>query len=180
MKLYTKVKLSDIKIQNKFLSYTPKKDKINQYRDTYEKHKAFRKIPIIDKNFVLIDGYIPYLLMKEYGFTEIVVIKDMNILAEDITNTMYVYGTHIYGLNNKIYVWKVPKIKSDSWNDFRENIKIGDIVKCNTSLGESFIRVEDIRILDIPPRKGNIKCVNIPTIYDIDSVCDIQDILVRG
>lgn len=40
MKLYTKVKLADIKIQKSFLSSTPKKDKIDEYRDTYEEYKA--------------------------------------------------------------------------------------------------------------------------------------------
>lgn len=104
MKLYTKVKLADIKIQKNFLSYTPKEDKIDEYRDTYEEYKAFRKLPVVDKNLVLLDGYIPYLLMKEYGFDEIFVIKDVNKSSENTKNTMYIYGTHLVGYNDKVYI----------------------------------------------------------------------------
>lgn len=49
MKLYTKVKLADIKIQKSFLSYTPKKDKIDKYRDTYEEYKAFKNFQSLIK-----------------------------------------------------------------------------------------------------------------------------------
>ena len=185
MKLYTKVKLADIKIQKRFLSYTPNKDKIDEYRDTYEEYKAFRKLPVVDKNLVLLDGYIPYLLMKEYGFDEIFVIKDMNKSCENTKNTMYIYGTHLVGYNDKVYTWRVPK--SNLWNDFRDKIKVGDVIRCSAlNGGIPLIEVKDIKVLDVPPREGKICKVYNTHIYskkeipDHQSISMLNDILVRG
>lgn len=185
MKLYTKVKLADIKIQKSFLSYTPKKDKIDKYRDTYEEYKAFKKLPVVDKNLVLFDGYISYLLMKECGFDEVFVIKDMNKLCENTKNTMYIYGTHLVGYNDKVYIWRVPK--ANFWNDFRDKIKVGDVVRCSGLDGSSpLIEVKDIKVLDIPPRDGKICKIYDTCIYSKKEILEYQsmlmldDILVRG
>lgn len=188
MKLYTKVKLADIKIQKSFLNYTPKKDKIDEYRDTYEEYKAFRKLPVVDKNLVLFDGYIQYLLMKEFGFDEIFVIKDTNKSCENtknLKNTMYIYGTHLIGYNDKVYIWRVPK--TNLWKDFRDKIKVGDVVQCCAlDGGVPLIEVKDIKILDTPPRDGKICNVYHTYIYSKEEIPEYQsmlmlkDILVRG
>lgn len=182
MKLYVKVKLDDIVVQKRFLNHTPRKDKMNLYRNTYEKYKAFRKLPVVDKNLVLLDGYIPYLLMKEYGFNEIFVIKDANISSK---NTMYIYGTHLVGYNDKVYTWRVPK--SNLWNDFRDKIKVGDVIRCSAlNGGIPLIEVKDIKVLDVPPREGKICKVYNTHIYskkeipDHQSISMLNDILVRG
>lgn len=185
MRAYVKININDIRISEMFSRTKPREEKMKFYRDTYEKYKAFRKLPVLDKNNYLVDGYIPYLLMKECGFDGVFVIKDMNKLCENTKNTMYIYGTHLVGYNDKVYIWRVPK--ANFWNDFRDKIKVGDVVRCSGLDGSSpLIEVKDIKVLDIPPRDGKICKIYDTCIYSKKEILEYQsmlmldDILVRG
>ena len=107
MRAYVKININDIRISEMFSRTKPREEKMKFYRDTYEKHKAFRKLPILDKNDCLVDGYIPYLLMKKYGYENVVVLKDYNYNSKtksDKDFVVYVYGIHTEDKKGKVFV----------------------------------------------------------------------------
>lgn len=171
MRLYTKVKLDDIKIMDVYSSVKPNEKKIEKYREIYKKHHAFKNLPVLNSDLVLVDGYITYLLMKEANLSDVVVIVNTDIVYDYAKDTMYIYGIHPSDVKNREYVWKVSK--SEEWKDFRENIQVGDIIKCNTSLGKQFVKVTKIVMSEKSPRRY-IKQVTIPIIYkEIDTTENI-------
>ena len=58
------IKIEDIIIQDSFKEYLPSSYKIKNKLDYYKIHKNFEKLIVVDKNNVLQDGYINYLLCK--------------------------------------------------------------------------------------------------------------------
>ena len=68
-------KLSDIKIPKEFQESTPGKNKVKKYRDYWNEYKRQLKPVVLNKNNVLLDGYIQYLTLKENGIEECFVIR---------------------------------------------------------------------------------------------------------
>ena len=67
------MKLSEIKISNAFASTTPREDKVKVCRNYWEENHEQDRDIIVNKNNVLIDGYVQYLVLKENGIEEVFV-----------------------------------------------------------------------------------------------------------
>lgn len=142
------IKLSEIKIQESFLQTRPKESKMQYYRDFYEMTGKQAKPIVINKNNVLLDGYIQYLILKENNEREASVIVWRTIAIKKppkhiTTPTTYVYGTHLGGMTNKQYTWRVP----NSWNSGEDCLQVGDVISCNTKCGCKKVVVRKIETL---------------------------------
>ena len=63
-----------IKIKKYFKK--PRKTKIKEKEEYFNKHGYFRSTIILNKNNVLIDGYTTYLLAKEQGYKSITILRN--------------------------------------------------------------------------------------------------------
>ena len=156
-----KMKLSEIKISNAFAVTTPKYDKLNACRNYWKENHGQDRDIVVDKNNVLIDGYIQYLVLKENGVDEVEIkistrrkkrwyrknVKDWNIPHYKNEATTYIYGVHPNSKDTKTYMWRVPK----SWTNWTDNIQIGDTVMCATKNGCTPVVVNKVEILDKCP-----------------------------
>lgn len=139
------MKLSEIKISNAFAATTPNIEKVNTCRNYWEEnHKQDRDI-VVNKNNVLIDGYIQYLVLKENGIEEAFVKKlerkrtnkhvRKNIeYVEPVyknSTTTYIYGIHPNARLRKEYVWRVP----NSWKGWENDLLPGDRILVHTEFG---------------------------------------------
>ena len=61
-----KVKLSDIKISEKFLETVPNEQKMEECRFNWRYYGKQDRYIVINHNNVLIDGYVQYLVLKEH------------------------------------------------------------------------------------------------------------------
>lgn len=59
------IDLKNIKIPKKFTK--PRKEKLEHRFKYYEKNKCFEVPIVIDKNYMLVDGYTSYLIAKKYN-----------------------------------------------------------------------------------------------------------------
>ena len=62
-----KVKVSDIIIPEEFKATKQKKKKMLQKREFYIKNDRFESKIVLNKDFLLIDGYTSYIIAKENG-----------------------------------------------------------------------------------------------------------------
>lgn len=65
-KLFSKEKISNIKINEEFKRAKPKKWKMQSKENYFLKYGIFESKIVLDKNNVLIDGYTSYLLAKKF------------------------------------------------------------------------------------------------------------------
>ena len=159
------IKLSEIKITNAFKETTPNPQKIQGYRDYYEKYGKQAKPILVDYKNILRDGYIQYLILKENGVEEATIIrkkrnrKQIQCLNVNPcykkTETTYIFGVHPNSKCQREFVWRVPV----EWNDWADNLGIGDIIMCRTKFGVSPVIVNRIETLDKPPIDIEIKRV---------------------
>ena len=63
-----------IKIKKYFKK--PRKTKIKEKEEYFNKHGYFRSTIILNKNNVLLDGYTTYLLAKEIGYKSITILRN--------------------------------------------------------------------------------------------------------
>ena len=70
-----KMKLSEIKIRENFLNTIPSPTKYQKKREKWLRTGRQDKYIVINKDGYLEDGYITYLVMKEFGVEEVKVIK---------------------------------------------------------------------------------------------------------
>ena len=67
----SKLRLSDIKISKSFANTVPKEKKMEECRKVWrEQHRQDRYI-VVNKDNVLVDGYIQYLVLKDAGIEDI-------------------------------------------------------------------------------------------------------------
>lgn len=71
------VKVSDIIINEPFASSVPKKQKLNRIRAYYNEYRCVDKPLTVNRNNILLDGYIRYLVLKENNvmYTKVKVVK---------------------------------------------------------------------------------------------------------
>lgn len=69
------MKLSEIKISNAFAVTTPREDKVNACREYWEENHEQDRDIVVNKDNVLVDGYVQYLVLKEKGIEEVFVKK---------------------------------------------------------------------------------------------------------
>ena len=62
-----KVKVSDIIIPEEFKAMKPRFEKMIQKRKFYRKNNRFESKIVLNKDFLLIDGYTSYIIAKENG-----------------------------------------------------------------------------------------------------------------
>lgn len=159
------MKLSDIKITEAFANTHPNPKKIQTKKDRWMKTGRQDKYIVVDKKNNLVDGYITYLIMKEFGIEEVKVIrshkKDLDKKIKEPSyrteNTTYVWGVHPNSPNEKLYVWRVPS--NDNWKEFMENISVGDMIFCFAKGKVSPVIVKAIQNADICPTPLDVKKV---------------------
>lgn len=69
--------------------------------------------------------------------------------------TTYVYGVHPNSKCEKEFVWRIPK----SWTGFRDKIKVGDTILCDTKFGVSPVIVTKVEMLEQCPINMPVKRV---------------------
>ena len=72
------IAFKDIIISKEFKKHYPRKSKMQERWEYYEKYKEGKVPIIVDKNNVLIDGYTTYLIAKKLGVNKILVKRIWN------------------------------------------------------------------------------------------------------
>lgn len=164
-----KMKLDDIKISPIFAKTSPKEHKMDECRKIWNDYHLQDRYIVVNRNNVLIDGYVQYLILKENGVENAqVVVSDrrrekwyrkntvgMDNLRYRTTPTTYIYGTHLNSEDTKQYIWRVP----ESWGNWSEKVQIGDTILCATKFGCSPVVVDKVEILDKCPVQFKVKRV---------------------
>lgn len=159
------MKLSDIKITDAFAKTNPSPKKVRLKKEHWIKTGRQDKYIVVDKRNNLVDGYIIYLVMKELGIEEVKVIRshkknlDKKIKEPPYRteNTTYVWGVHPNSPDEKLYVWRVPNGKN--WNEFKENISVGDMIFCCAKGKVSPVIIKAIQTTDFCPTPLDVKKV---------------------
>lgn len=160
------MKMSDIIIPGSFAQTHPRKEKIDVCKEHWIKTGRQSKYVVIDKENILTDGYVMYLVLKELGVDEAKIICSKNGRKRDnhvkepayrTENTTYVWGVHPNSPDNKLYVWRVPNGKN--WNEFKKNITVGDMVFCYAKGKVSPVIIKAIQTTDFCPTPLDVKKV---------------------
>lgn len=144
------MKLTSIIIPDYLAESVPNEAKINRAKRYFIEHGELDKPIIINHKKELVDGYIRYLVLKEF---DVEYIKQYRYERENCKVVTYIYGKHPNQQSNKEYVWRVPT--SEKWRMFVENISVGDIIMCYTKYGVKPVIISriirsDFRPMDIP------------------------------
>ena len=87
----TAINISDIIISDVFAATTPSEKKMNKYREYYHNHGHIDKPIVLNRQNVLIDGYIRYLILLE---------NNINIVPIKIIDKKSI--KIIYGFNQRL------------------------------------------------------------------------------
>lgn len=140
------MKISDIKVPYIFLNSPPNSHKIKKCKDYYYKYGKLDKPITINKNGILIDGYVRYVVAKELG------LKECPVCKQEIR--IYVKGRH--SVPGKMYWWMVKKQDEEM---FINKVNIGDSIYVNTKKGICPVVVTSIKTRINPPIQKKIKTV---------------------
>lgn len=168
------MKITDIIIAKSFLANTPSEHKMKECRDYWNKHHEQDRYVVINHENVLIDGYVQYLILKEKDVQDVEIRKShqtrkkwrrkVNDLDKKANYrympTTYIFGKHVHQATNKVYVWRVPH----SWEEWVDDLEIGDVVFVNTKYGMRPIVVQDIEFLATCPFQKCVKRIAKKTI----------------
>lgn len=135
------INIDDIIIPEEFQKGVPETNKLRKCRDNYNAGIIDRAI-LINKDNVLVDGYILYLILKEHNQTKIRVTK----------GDIYICGTHPN--NEKKYFWRVQNMDYKSAARKKNKYAIVD-----TKNGINVVRVKDVFFSEIPPVSTPIRKV---------------------
>ena len=163
------MKLSDIKISSAFAESVPSEKKMEECRDNWNTFERQDRWIVVDQNGYLIDGYVMYLVLKENNIEETKVkisarrkkrwyrknTKGWEEPKYRNNPTTYIYGVHPNSKDTKIYMWRVPK----SWGNWADNLRVGDMIICNTKNGHSPVIVSGIKVSDTCPVEFPVKTV---------------------
>lgn len=155
------MKIADIIIKDQFKTCQPMENKIISARHYYEKNGKF-KSSIAIYNGALADGYITYLLAKEFGIEDIEVVNISPSYRK--RPTIYVFGYHPEDPTRKEFVWRL-RFSEKTLQNYDCEIEVGDLVPVNTRCGNKNIIVTRIETLDNPPVNGAIKVCTLPNGY---------------
>ena len=165
------VNINDIKISESFLKTSPSEYKMNKYRQKWLKTGRQQKYIVLGKEGYLVDGYIQYLILKQFGEEEVKCIYSHEKLKEKDINldptyrtikTTYIWGIHPNSNDKKMYVWRIPN--SNGWDSFRKNIKVGDMVFCFAKNKIAPVIVKTIQETETCPTPLDVKKVARKTI----------------
>lgn len=167
------MKLKDIIIKERFANSTPKECKMKKCRDFWREYQKQDRYIVVDRNNVLIDGYIQYLVLKENNVDEAEIrigkMKKLNRWRRKVNEdswdsaeyrektTTYIIGVHPNDVTQREYMWRVP----NNWVWISENLQVGDLVYCRTKRSNAApVIITKIMVLD--------KC---PVDYPISKMC---------
>lgn len=160
------MKLSDIKVTEAFAKTTPSPLKMEECRNHWLENGTQDRYIVVNRDNILMDGYVQYLICKEYGIEEVEAVidnkkkirwrrkheTDWDIPAYRSIPTTYVYGYHPDSLG-KEYMWRVP----NAWTWVAENVKVGDMLFGRTIYGVAPVFVTKVEVLDKCPVDGLVK-----------------------
>lgn len=158
---YGNINIDEIVIKKPFLESIPKQKKIDKCRDYWIKnHRQDRDI-ILNSNYELVDGYIQYLILKEFDIENAIIKVSNKVRKHDYRKeiTTYVYGVHPNSICQKEYVWRVPI----TWN--MSDLLPGDMILCKTKYGISPVIVTKVEVLKNCPINSVVKKVASKKIY---------------
>lgn len=164
-----KMKLSEIKISNAFAATIPREGKVKACREYWEENHEQDRDIVVNKDNVLIDGYIQYLVLKEKGIEEVFVkqlgrkrryryVKKDRVYREPAyknSTTTYIRGVHLNRRTDKEYIWRVP----NSWKGWENDLLPGDVILVRTQYGVKPIAITNIEWLDKCPVDMRVKKV---------------------
>lgn len=169
------MRLEDIIIKESFANTTPRAIKMKECRDYWKEHQSQDRYIVVDRNNVLVDGYVMYLVLKENGIEEAEIRigkmkekrlkrwhRKTNADSWDIPEyrekpTTYIIGVHPNSKSEKQYMWRVP----NNWTWIAENLQVGDLVFCRTKRSRiAPVIIKEIKVLD--------RC---PVDYPISKMC---------
>lgn len=166
--------IADIKIPKSFQKTIPKSKKMKECRDFWNKYHIQDRYIVINEQGFLTDGYIQYLILKEFGenFAEVKVSNRRKNKGErkrhyDYGLTTYVFGKHWNKRTqrySKEYAWRLSK----TWmsKGLSKDIKPGDRVLVSTNMGVKPVVVTRVEITDENPVFIKVKKVvcKLPTV----------------
>lgn len=160
------MKMSDIIVPESFAQTHPRKEKIDACKEHWIKTGRQSKYVVVNKENMLTDGYVMYLVLKELGVDEVKIIRSRkgwkidNHVKEPgyrTENTTYVWGVHPNSPDRKIYVWRVPNC--ESWDEFKKNITVGDMIFCYAKGKVSPVIIKTIQTTNTCPTPLDVKKV---------------------
>ena len=155
------IKLSDIIVPKYIKESEPSEYKMQCRRKWWNENQTQQRWLVLDRDNVLLDGYIQYLILKENGVEEARFIRRKAFRHDERRQdyrtmpTTYIYGVHPNSNCESEFMWRVPA----SWIGWVDNLQIGDTVLCQTKFGYSPVVVTRIEILDKCPVNFRVKKV---------------------
>lgn len=167
------MKLEDINVRESFANTTPREYKMKECRDYWDKYHKQDRYIVVDRNNVLVDGYIQYLVLKENGIEDVEIrigkMKKLKRWQRKVNKdswdeaeyrekpTTYIIGVHPNDNSGREYMWRVP----NNWIWVAENLQVGDTVFCRTRFHNAApVVITKIMVLD--------KC---PVDYPVSKMC---------
>lgn len=141
------IDFQDIIISPSFAATPPSESKLKQCRELYGLGVLDRDI-VVNKENILVDGYVLYCVMKENGYTGNVKVEINPFYG---IPTTYVFGKHPG--DDKERVWYINM----SYDKIKH--KVGQIASVQTRKGNQPITVTRIERLKNPPVQGLIRKV---------------------
>ena len=161
-----RMRLEDIKINEAFANTTPSEEKMNECREFWRYERKQDRPIVLNSKGVLVDGYVMYCVLKEHKeeYAEVIRKKKHNRKYERLPKvkpsyknspTTYIFGIHPNSENKEVYTWRVPA----SWENWVENVEIGDTIFCQTKFGISPVVVQEVECLSKCPVGFEVKKV---------------------
>lgn len=161
------MKLDKIKIPEIYLKTPPKQWKLDACREYFREFGHIDRRVVVDKNGVLRDGYVGYLVLKENGVAgcDVVVNSQKQIKRH---GKYYLFAVHKG--NQKEYVWRIPE-------RLLKGSGIGRFALVNTRNGLQWVRVKRVAQLAKRPRKrlSEVIAFSVPVSADGVEGSDIRD-----
>lgn len=141
------INFEDIIISPKFAATPPAEAKIKKCHEAYSNGILDREL-VINKDNVLVDGYVLYCVMKESKYK-----GEVNVVINRFHGipTTYVFGKHPG--DDKERVWYINM----SYDKVKH--KVGQIASVQTRKGDQPITVTRVKRLKNPPVQGLIRKV---------------------
>ena len=152
MKTTKVMRLDEIKIPSVYSP--PNGEKLQKCRQYYESHGKLDRDIVVGSGGFIRDGYVGYLVLKEFGVKETIVVYNSSMKPQSYKEkeTIYVFGHH--NPRVKEYCWRISKSTR-----YIENLEVGHRIMVNTKYGNKIVTVTRVEKLDKPPIAGKIKKV---------------------
>lgn len=152
MKTTMVMSMDEIKVPS--IYSRPNPDKLQKCRQYYQQHGKLDRDIVIGNGGYIRDGYVGYLILKEFGVKEAMVICNSSIRPTNYKNneTLYVFGCHKPMV--KEYCWRITKS-----TQYLEKLAVGNRILVNTKHGNKVVTVTRIEKLSKPPVERKVKKV---------------------